>query len=147
MSAKEKYQSVLDLGEKLQIQNGNVSMDGDTLKIKGEAATPYEKNLLWDEIKAVGGDEPCDIMANITVADDSVYHRHTVAKGETLGKIAKHYYGDAMKYKQIYEANTNILSNPDLIHPDQELVIVRMGLTKNADINVFLKNVISALKS
>ena len=33
------------------------------------------------------------------------------------------------------------------ILPDQELVIVRMGLTKNADINVFLKNVISALKS
>ena len=123
MSAKEKYQSVLELGEKLQIQNGNVTMDGDVLKIKGEAATPYEKNLLWDAIKAAGGESPADILANITVADDSVYHRHVVAKGETLGKIAKHYYGDAMKYKQIFEANTNILSNPDLIHPDQELVI------------------------
>lgn len=123
MSAKEKYQSVLELGEKLQIQNGNVTMDGDTLKIKGEAKTQYEKNLLWDEIKAVGGDNPSDILANITVADESVYHRHTVQKGESLSKIAKHYYGDPMKYKQIFEANTNILSNPDLIHPDQELVI------------------------
>ena len=123
MSAKEKYQSVLELGEKLQIQNGNVTMDGDILKIKGEAKTQYEKNLLWDEIKAVGGDNPQDILANITVADDSVYHRHTVQKGESLSKIAKHYYGDPMKYKQIFEANTNILSNPDLIHPDQELVI------------------------
>lgn len=28
-----------------------------------------------------------------------------------------------MKYKQIFQANTNILSNPDLIHPDQVLVI------------------------
>lgn len=123
MSAKEKYQSVLELGEKLQIQNGNVTMDGDILKIKGEAKTQYEKNLLWDEIKAVGGDNPSDILANITVADESVYHRHTVQKGESLSKIAKHYYGDPMKYKQIFEANTHILSNPDLIHPDQELVI------------------------
>ncbi|WP_431166611.1 serine hydrolase domain-containing protein [Tenacibaculum halocynthiae] len=33
------------------------------------------------------------------------------------------------------------------ILPDQELVIVRMGLTKNADINVFLKNIISSIKN
>lgn len=123
MSAKDKYQSVLQLGEELQIQNGSVEMDGDVLKIKGEAKTQYEKNLLWDAIKAAGGDSPSDILANITVADESVYHRHVVSKGETLGKIAKHYYGDAMKYKNIFEANTDILKNPDLIHPDQELVI------------------------
>ncbi|SEC26429.1 CubicO group peptidase, beta-lactamase class C family [Tenacibaculum sp. MAR_2009_124] len=30
--------------------------------------------------------------------------------------------------------------------PEQDMVIVRMGLTKNADINVFLKTVISAIK-
>ncbi|CAL2089987.1 serine hydrolase [Tenacibaculum sp. 190524A02b] len=33
------------------------------------------------------------------------------------------------------------------ILPDQELVIVRMGLTKNADINVFLKRIISSIKN
>jgi len=60
------------------------------------------------------------------VADESVYHRHTVKSGETLGKIAKHYYGDPMKYKQIFQANTNILKNPDLIHPNQELVIPKL---------------------
>ena len=62
-------------------------------------------------------------MADIKVADHSVYARHTVASGETLGKIAKHYYGDAMKYKDIFAANKNILKNPDMIHPNQELVI------------------------
>ena len=62
-------------------------------------------------------------MADIKVADDSVYHRHTVVSGETLGKIAIQYYGDAMKYKEIFAANTDILKNPDLIYPDQELVI------------------------
>ena len=48
---------------------------------------------------------------------------HTVAKGESLSKIAKHYYGDAMKYMDIFNANTNILKDPNLIHPDQELII------------------------
>ncbi|MDA8592280.1 LysM peptidoglycan-binding domain-containing protein, partial [Flavobacteriaceae bacterium] len=38
----------------------------------------------------------------------------------------KHYYGDPMKYKQIFQANTNILKNPDLIHPNQELVIPKL---------------------
>ncbi|MBO0323966.1 LysM peptidoglycan-binding domain-containing protein [Muricauda sp. CAU 1633] len=123
MSVKAKYQPVLDLGEKLAIKNGDVNEEGGVLKIKGEAATQYEKNLLWDKIKEIGGQSPSDIKANITVADDSVYARHTVKSGESLSKIAKHYYGDPMKYKQIFEANTNILKNPDLIHPDQVLVI------------------------
>ncbi|WP_340198891.1 LysM peptidoglycan-binding domain-containing protein [Ascidiimonas sp. W6] len=123
MSVKSKYKSVLDLGEKLNIKDGNVTEENGVLKIKGQAATPYEKNVLWDEIKEVGGESPSDIKANISVADESVYHRHIVQKGETLGKIAKHYYKDASKYNAIFKANTDKLKNPDLIHPDQELVI------------------------
>lgn len=123
MSVKAKYQPVLDLGEELQIKGGDVSEDAGVLKIKGEASTQYEKNIIWDKIKEIGGQSPSDIKANITVADDSVYHRHTVKSGESLSKIAKHYYGDAMKYNKIFEANTDQLKNPDVIHPDQVLVI------------------------
>ena len=120
---KAKYQAVLDLGEQLNIQNGKVEEANDKLKVWGTANTPYEKDVLWNKIKEIGGDSPSDIMADIKVADDSVYARHTVASGETLGKIAKHYYGDAMKYKDIFAANTNILKNPDMIPPHQEVVI------------------------
>jgi len=123
MSVKAKYQPVLNLGEQLGIQDGKVTEEEGVLKIKGVAKTQYEKNLLWDKIKEIGGQSPSDLKANITVADESVYHRHVVKSGESLSKIAKHYYGDAMKYKQIFEANTNVLKNPDLIHPDQVLVI------------------------
>lgn len=123
MSVKSKYQGVLDLGESLGIQGGDVREESGVLKVKGEANTQYEKNLLWDKIKEIGGQSPADIKANITVADTSVYHRHVVKSGESLSKIAKQYYGDPMKYKEIFEANNNILKNPDLIHPDQELVI------------------------
>ncbi|NCO64614.1 MAG: LysM peptidoglycan-binding domain-containing protein, partial [Flavobacteriia bacterium] len=35
----------------------------------------------------------------------------------------KQYYGNASKYQAIFNANTNILKNPDLIHPGQELII------------------------
>lgn len=120
---KEKYQSVLNLGEKLKIQQGDVQVKGDKLEVRGVANTQYEKDLLWDEIKRVGGENPSDIMADIRVADTSVYTRHTVESGESLSKIAKHYYGDPMKYNKIFEANRDKLKNPDLIHPGQELVI------------------------
>jgi nucleoid-associated protein YgaU len=123
MSVKTKYQAVLNLGEQLGIKDGDVVEAEGVLKIKGEAKTQYEKNLIWDKIKEIGGENPSDLKANITVTDSSVYHRHVVKSGESLSKIAKHYYGDAMKYKQIFNANTNILKNPDVIHPDQVLII------------------------
>lgn len=123
MTMKAKYQPVLDLGEALNIQNGDVKEENGQLKVTGTANTPYEKNLLWDKIKEIGGDNPADIMADIKVADESIYHRHTVKSGETLGKIAIQYYGKAAKYQDIFKANSDILKNPDVIHPDQELII------------------------
>ena len=46
---------------------------------------------------------------------------YVVVKGDTLSRIAKHEYGDAAKWRQIYEANTDIIKNPDLIYPGQKL--------------------------
>jgi nucleoid-associated protein YgaU len=122
---KAKYQNVLDLGEELSIKNGEVKEENGVLSVKGTAANQYEKNILWDAIKLSGGDNPTDIMADILVEDETVYARHTVKKGETLGGIAIHYYGkkNVMKYKEIFEANTDVLKSADVIHPDQELVI------------------------
>jgi nucleoid-associated protein YgaU len=48
---------------------------------------------------------------------------HTVEKGDTLSKIAKEVYGDAMKYPVIFEANKPMLSHPDKIYPGQVLRI------------------------
>ncbi|NRR90761.1 LysM peptidoglycan-binding domain-containing protein [Winogradskyella undariae] len=120
---KAKYQDVLDLGEKLNIKEGKVEEADGKLKVWGTAATPYDKNLIWDKIKEIGGDNPADIVADIKVEDESVFARHTVTSGETLGKIAKQYYGQPAKYQKIFEANTDILKNPDVIHPGQELII------------------------
>jgi nucleoid-associated protein YgaU len=120
---RAKYQDVLDLGEKLNIKEGKVEEENGKLKVWGTASSLYEKNLMWNEIKRIGGENPSDIMADIKVADESVFARHTVTSGETLGKIAKQYYGEPGKYQKIFQANTDILKNPDMIHPGQELII------------------------
>lgn len=48
---------------------------------------------------------------------------YTVKPGDTLSKIAKHFYGDARKYSIIFEANRDILKDPNVIHPGQKLRI------------------------
>lgn len=48
---------------------------------------------------------------------------YVVQKGDTLSKIADEYYGDARLYTKIFEANRDILSNPDKIKPGQKLRI------------------------
>ncbi len=124
---QNKYQSVLDLGQKLNIQNGDVREENGKLKVSGTAQTPYQKDVLWNEIKRVGGDTPTDIEADIKVADHSRYATHTVEKGDTLSHIAKHYYGKANKYHDIFAANRNILDDANKIRPGQELVIPNLN--------------------
>ena len=48
---------------------------------------------------------------------------YTVVAGDNLSKIAKHFYGDANKWKRIFEANRDTIKNPDVIHPGQVLKI------------------------
>lgn len=48
---------------------------------------------------------------------------YTVKSGDSLSKIAQHFYGDMMQWHRIYDANRDQISNPDLIHPGQELKI------------------------
>ncbi len=48
---------------------------------------------------------------------------HVVEKGDTLWKIAESIYGDGSLYKKIFEANKDILKNPDQINVGQKLRI------------------------
>lgn len=123
MSLQDKYRSVLDLGKSLNVQNGDVQEVDGVLKIWGTTQTQYEKDQLWDQIKEVGGDQPNDLIADIQVANTDYYAQHTVKSGESLSKIAKHYYKDASAYMKIFNANKNILKDPDMIHPGQVLTI------------------------
>ena len=48
---------------------------------------------------------------------------YTVKKGDSLWKIAKEFYGNGAMYSKIFDANTNIVANPDRIYIGQVLVI------------------------
>jgi nucleoid-associated protein YgaU len=48
---------------------------------------------------------------------------YVVVKGDSLSKIAKREYGDAAQWRRIYEANQDIIKDPDLIYPGQALKI------------------------
>lgn len=48
---------------------------------------------------------------------------YVVVEGDSLSKIAKRHYGDGKKWSRIYEANRDLLKDPDLIYPGQILRI------------------------
>ena len=48
---------------------------------------------------------------------------YEVVSGDSLSKIAKREYGNASEWKRIYEANQDVLENPDKIYPGQKLRI------------------------
>jgi len=48
---------------------------------------------------------------------------YTVVAGDSLSKIAKRTYGDANRWRVIYEINKDIIKNPDLIYPGQVLTL------------------------
>jgi nucleoid-associated protein YgaU len=56
-------------------------------------------------------------------AESTAERIYEVKPGDSLSKIAKAEYGDANAYMIIFEANRDILNNPNLIHPGQKLKI------------------------
>ena len=106
----------------LHVENLHVSLEGETAIISGKAHDQATKEKV---VLLVGNTH------GIAMVDDrmDVEHKepeakfHTVVKGDTLGKIAKEHYGNAMKYPVIFEANKPMLKDPDLIYPGQVLRI------------------------
>lgn len=48
---------------------------------------------------------------------------YTVQSGDNLRKIAKHFYGDEMQWKRVWEANKDQIPNPDVIRAGAQLTI------------------------
>jgi nucleoid-associated protein YgaU len=121
---KQKYQAVVDYGQKRGVSWKNIHLEGEKLLIRGAAPNDAIKNEVWIKIKDI---DPLyqDLTADVTI-DPSLKvpeTTYTVVAGDSLSKIAKHFYGDANKYMKIFEANTDQLKTPDLIKPGQTLRI------------------------
>jgi nucleoid-associated protein YgaU len=125
MSTQEKYQSLLELAN----QNGTTyelsEGDNGTLVVTGNAPSSEAKQQLWDEYNRIDPDfRSGDLVLNITVsaegAPSDAAHTYTVESGDSLSKIGQKY---GLPWKAIFDANRDIIKDPDLIHPGQELKI------------------------
>ena len=98
----------VELGQSITI-HGNVDTNADREKVI----------LALGNVEGIAVEEDKIVVAN--PEPEAVFV--TVAKGDSLSKIAKAQYGDAMKYQAIFEANQPMLSHPDKIYPGQTLRI------------------------
>lgn len=117
---QDKYRPILDLASQLNIRDVNAQEANGKLNIKGTAPYQLEKNMLWDKIKSFNGWEN-EVAADIQVEHNDVFGKYKVQSGDTLSKVAKRFYGDSNKYRQIFDANRDVLKDPDKISVGQEL--------------------------
>ncbi len=113
-------EAVLGLG--LEIKDFDVDIDNDTVKVSG---TVESQDIREKVILALG-----NVNGVATVVDEievvvpepeAIFYE--VKSGDSLSKIAKAHYGNAMKYNIIFEANKPMLKDPNLIYPGQVLRI------------------------
>tara|TARA_R110002050_G_scaffold157464_2_gene286094 strand:+ start:7831 stop:8316 length:486 start_codon:yes stop_codon:yes gene_type:complete len=106
----------------LQVKNLNIFIDDDIALVSGLA---YDQATKEKVVLVVGNSNGIAIVDNQMTVEhiEPEAEFHTVVSGDTLGKIAKKFYGDAMKHAIIFEANKPMLTNPDKIYPGQLLRI------------------------
>jgi len=98
-----------------------VTLEGqaDNVEAKGRAVQEFNKIVVTENTinRIQVGAAPA---AKPAAAGEQI---HVVVSGDTLSALAKKYYGKASLYKKIFEANRDILNNPDLIKVGQKLRI------------------------
>lgn len=115
------------------IRNLDVKFDDGVATLCGECRSPQDREmaiLIAGNVKGVEkivADEltspapaPAAEAAAAPVPKAEIYE---IVSGDTLGKIAKRFYGSASKYMRIFEANRDIIDNPDRIYPGQKIRI------------------------
>ncbi|MFC1720291.1 LysM peptidoglycan-binding domain-containing protein [Pseudomonadota bacterium] len=99
--------------------SGEIAVEADRQKILDVlAGTPGISNV-YDHMTVAVPQAPVSTPAETGDGPRS----YTVQSGDTLWKIAQEMYGKGSEYMKIYEANTDLLKNPDNILPGQKLVI------------------------
>ncbi len=102
---------------------------GKVITLKGKADSREAANLVMSKIdQAVKADNIVNAIEvkkapapePEPVVEERIYE---VVSGDTLGAISKKYYGKASDYMKIFNANKDILDNPDLIKVGQKLRI------------------------
>lgn len=67
--------------------------------------------------------QPAPTPTRSTKAPASAGRRHTVVKGDTLYSLAQQYYGDRSKWRQIFDANRDVMPSQNALSLGMELKI------------------------
>lgn len=95
-------------------EDGVVSLSG-----KAESAEAMEKAVLMaGNIKGVTEVNVDNLEAPAPAPEVEYY---TIVSGDSLSKIAKRYYGNAMDYPKLFEANKEVIKDANLIYPGQKI--------------------------
>lgn len=126
MSLRDKYSHGILTAKNLRMEGGAEERDGK-LHFRGTVGSEAEANEIWTALKTVP-DWKNDIVADIKVspkagAAGGAAKTYTVKAGDTLSGIAKSELGDGTAYMKIFNANKDVLSDPDKIQPGQVLKI------------------------
>ena len=126
MPGREAEEITNDITESLggQVKDLTVSFDDGTVSLGGTVATGSVREkaiLLAGNVEGVERVEDSIVVE----ADQPVFY--TVESGDSLSKIALAQYGDAMKWEALFEANREVIKDPDLIYPGQQIRIPKMG--------------------
>ncbi len=105
-----------------EVRDLNIEVEDDTAIVWGEANSQETREKVVLVLGNTEGIANVDDRMTVAVEEPQAQF-HTVVSGDSLSKIAKNYYGDAMKYPVIFEANKPMLKSPDLIYPGQVLRI------------------------
>ncbi|MEO8532818.1 MAG: LysM peptidoglycan-binding domain-containing protein [Flavobacterium sp.] len=120
MSLQDKYKELTDLATHLEIANLEVREQDNVLYIDGSAKSAEVKEKLWDAYGKIDPDfRSADVVMNIAVAQGATTD-YTVVNGDSLSKIGK---AHGVSWQSIYEANKDIIKNPDLIQAGWKLKI------------------------
>lgn len=126
-NSEEKAEKVKKHLKNYGFDNLDVKVEDEKVIVGGQVDTLQTKNRI---LVAAGNIEGIsDVEDNLTITETEPTNLNVekmfyeVKKGDSLSKIAKEVYGDAMKYNHIFEANKPMLKDPNLIYPGQKLVI------------------------
>ncbi|MTH18228.1 LysM peptidoglycan-binding domain-containing protein [Flavobacterium sp. LC2016-01] len=120
MSLQDKYKELTDLASQLGTTDLQVREQDNVLYIDGKVKSASEKEKLWNAYGEIDPDyRSADVVMNIEV-EERVSREYTVEVGDSLSKIGKAY---GVSWQDIFEANKDIISNPDLIQPGWKLKI------------------------